>query len=91
MNSMCYSIYDDTNILPLQTECPVTEAVSSLVPSGPLQTAVFSWSSGALGPTEPVQQVFSGQMDVSKLEEARMFLRGMDYSRTTWQDDDGDT
>lgn len=91
MNSMCYSIYDDTNILPLQTECPVTEAVSSLVPSGPLQTAIFSWSSGALGPTEPVQQVFSGQMDVSKLEEARMFLRGMDYSRTTWQDDDGDT
>uniref|UniRef100_A0A4W5M9C3 Uncharacterized protein n=1 Tax=Hucho hucho TaxID=62062 RepID=A0A4W5M9C3_9TELE len=35
----------------------MTEAVPSLVPSGPLQTAVFSWSSGALGPTEPVQQV----------------------------------
>ncbi|XP_014012444.1 NF-kappa-B inhibitor delta [Salmo salar] len=83
--------YPDTRMPQHYTECPVTEAVSSLVPSGPLQTAIFSWSSGALGPTEPVQQVFSGQMDVSKLEEARMFLRGMDYSRTTWQDDDGDT
>nr|XP_046171228.1 NF-kappa-B inhibitor delta-like isoform X4 [Oncorhynchus gorbuscha] len=83
--------YPDTRMPQHYTECPVTEAVSSLVPSGPLQTAVFSWSSGALGPTEPVQQVFSGQMDVAKLEEARMFLRGMDYSRITWQDDDGDT
>ncbi|XP_041725895.1 NF-kappa-B inhibitor delta [Coregonus clupeaformis] len=83
--------YPDTTMPQQYTECPVTEAVSSLVPSGPLQTPVYSWSSGTLGPTEPVQQVFSGQMDVIKLEEARIFHRGMDYSRTTWQDDDGDT
>lgn len=30
-------------------------------------------------------------MDMAKLEEARMLLRGMDYSRATGQDEDGDT
>ncbi|KAL0984991.1 hypothetical protein UPYG_G00151530 [Umbra pygmaea] len=84
--------YPDSTIPQHYTECAVSEGASSLVPSGPLQTSIY-WSSGAraLDPTDSVQQVFSGQIDINKLEEARRFLRGMDYSRTTWQDDDGDT
>ncbi|XP_010883363.2 NF-kappa-B inhibitor delta [Esox lucius] len=78
--------YTDSVMPQHYTECPVTEAVSTLVPSGPY------WSGArALGPTEAVPQVLSDRMDVTKLEEARMFLRGMDYNRATWQDDDGDT
>lgn len=38
-----------------------------------------------------ILQDFKTQMDIMKLQEARSFLLNMDYSRTTWQDDDGDT
>ncbi|KAM3614984.1 uncharacterized protein V6R79_021801 [Siganus canaliculatus] len=34
---------------------------------------------------------FDSSMDAAKLEEARMLLNGMDYSRATGQDEDGDT
>lgn len=50
---------------------------------------VSSWS--ILGPDQTPQLSFGSSMDASKLEEARMLLRGMDYSRATGQDEDGDT
>ena len=45
-----------------------------------------SWS--LLGPSQATQLTFGSSMDATKLEEARMLLSGMDYSR---QDEDGDT
>ncbi|XP_029360496.1 NF-kappa-B inhibitor delta [Echeneis naucrates] len=44
-----------------------------------------------LGPSQNTQLNFGSVMDTTKLEEARMLLRGMDYTRTTGQDEDGDT
>uniref|UniRef100_A0A667XWM7 Uncharacterized protein n=1 Tax=Myripristis murdjan TaxID=586833 RepID=A0A667XWM7_9TELE len=44
-----------------------------------------------LGPSQSAQLSFGSQLDAAKLEEARMLLSGMDYSRTTGQDEDGDT
>ncbi|KAJ8005336.1 hypothetical protein DPEC_G00145570 [Dallia pectoralis] len=79
--------YTNTILPQLYTECPAAEAVSTLVPIGP-----YSWPGArALGHTEAVPQVLNGQVDHTKLEEARLFLRGMDYNGTIWQDDDGDT
>uniref|UniRef100_A0A3Q4HS47 NF-kappa-B inhibitor delta-like n=1 Tax=Neolamprologus brichardi TaxID=32507 RepID=A0A3Q4HS47_NEOBR len=48
-----------------------------------------SWS--LLDPSQTTQLTFSSTMDTTKLEEARMLLSRMDYSRTTCQDEDGDT
>ncbi|CAI5662658.1 NF-kappa-B inhibitor delta [Oreochromis niloticus] len=48
-----------------------------------------SWS--LLDPGQTTQLTFSPTMDTTKLEEARMLLSRMDYSRTTCQDEDGDT
>lgn len=48
-----------------------------------------SWS--LLGPSQTTQLSFGSSMDATKLEEARMLLSGMDYSRATGQDEDGDT
>lgn len=48
-----------------------------------------SWS--LLGPSQAAQLSFGSSMDATKLEEARMLLSGMDYSRATRQDEDGDT
>uniref|UniRef100_A0A3P8T5Y3 Uncharacterized protein n=1 Tax=Amphiprion percula TaxID=161767 RepID=A0A3P8T5Y3_AMPPE len=48
-----------------------------------------SWS--PLGPGQSSQLSFCPSLDATKLEEARMLLSGMDYSRTTCQDEDGDT
>lgn len=48
-----------------------------------------SWS--LLGPSLPTQLTFGSTMDATKLEEARMLLQQMDYSRATRQDEDGDT
>uniref|UniRef100_A0A4W4GL70 NFKB inhibitor delta n=1 Tax=Electrophorus electricus TaxID=8005 RepID=A0A4W4GL70_ELEEL len=45
----------------------------------------------AQGPTGPCGLQFRPRMDMAKLEEARLFIQSMDYRRTTWQDDDGDT
>ncbi|XP_057196097.1 NF-kappa-B inhibitor delta isoform X1 [Triplophysa rosa] len=69
------------------TECPVTASGTDM-------------SSGLCWPSESKQedhtspyilQDLKTQMDIMKLQEARTFLQNMDYSRTTWQDDDGDT
>ncbi|XP_056141919.1 NF-kappa-B inhibitor delta isoform X2 [Lampris incognitus] len=60
--------------------CPVTAADPSLSASGT-----------ALGSILTPQLSFGLQMDPAKLEEARMFLQGMDYNKTTSQDEDGDT
>ncbi|KAM4581228.1 NF-kappa-B inhibitor delta [Odontesthes bonariensis] len=48
----------------------------------------LSWS---LGPSQTTQLIFGHSMDSNKLEEARMLLNRMDYSRATCQDEDGDT
>ncbi|XP_018543378.1 NF-kappa-B inhibitor delta [Lates calcarifer] len=61
-------------------ECQMTVANPNIV---------SSWS--ILGPDQTPQLSFGSSMDASKLEEARMLLRGMDYSRATGQDEDGDT
>lgn len=47
------------------------------------------WS--VMGPGQSDQVFFGSPMDMAKLEEARMLLSGMDYSRATGQDEDGDT
>ncbi|XP_070768747.1 NF-kappa-B inhibitor delta [Enoplosus armatus] len=61
-------------------ECPMTAADPSMA---------TSWS--LLSPSQTVQLGFGLSMDATKLEEARMLLNGMDYSRATRQDEDGDT
>uniref|UniRef100_UPI003AACB839 NF-kappa-B inhibitor delta n=1 Tax=Centroberyx gerrardi TaxID=166262 RepID=UPI003AACB839 len=61
-------------------DCPVTVSSPGLT---------SSWS--FMGPSQNAQLSFGSQLDATKLEEARMLLRGMDYSRTTGQDEDGDT
>uniref|UniRef100_A0A3P9N3Z1 Uncharacterized protein n=1 Tax=Poecilia reticulata TaxID=8081 RepID=A0A3P9N3Z1_POERE len=48
-----------------------------------------SWSH--LGLSDNTQHIYSSSMDSLKLDEARMLLSGMDYSRATCQDEDGDT
>ncbi|XP_059194721.1 NF-kappa-B inhibitor delta [Centropristis striata] len=61
-------------------ECPMAVTDPSLA---------SSWS--LMGPGPTAQLSFSSQMDPTKLDEARMLLQGMDYSRATGQDEDGDT
>lgn len=48
-----------------------------------------SWS--LMGPSQSGQVFFGSPMDMAKLEEARMVLSRLDYSRATEQDEDGDT
>lgn len=48
-----------------------------------------SWS--LMGPGQSGQVFFGSPMDMAKLEEARMLLSQIDYSRATEQDEDGDT
>ncbi|XP_052433994.1 NF-kappa-B inhibitor delta isoform X1 [Carassius gibelio] len=76
------------------TECPVTAAGTDMTGTVPIQTSGLCWpsESRAADHTSPyLLQEFRPQMDMVKLQEARVFLQNMDYSRTTWQDDDGDT
>ncbi|XP_038567674.1 NF-kappa-B inhibitor delta [Micropterus salmoides] len=61
-------------------ECPMTVADPSMASS--------SWS--LLNPSQTTLG-FGSSMDATKLEEARMLLSTMDYSRATRQDEDGDT
>ncbi|XP_056237112.1 NF-kappa-B inhibitor delta isoform X3 [Seriola aureovittata] len=61
-------------------ECPMTVADPSMASPWPL-----------LGPSQATQLSFGSSMDANKLEEARMLLSGMDYTRATGQDEDGDT
>ncbi|KAM9852131.1 NF-kappa-B inhibitor delta [Aulostomus maculatus] len=53
------------------------------------QTMASSWS--LLDSSLATQLSCGSVLDANKLEEARMMLRGMDYSRTMGQDEDGDT
>ncbi|XP_054478293.1 NF-kappa-B inhibitor delta [Anoplopoma fimbria] len=62
-------------------ECPMS-AVSDPGMASP-------WS--LLGPSQTAQLSFGSSMDSTKLEQARMLLSGMEYSRATGQDEDGDT
>ncbi|KAM4600960.1 NF-kappa-B inhibitor delta [Polymixia lowei] len=71
--------FGDT-IMPQTYECPETMPDPSLT---------SSWTSMGLSRTP--QLGFGMQLDPTKLEQARMFLRAMDYNRTTGQDEDGDT
>lgn len=48
-----------------------------------------AWSPLCFGPNSHLS--FGTSMDTTKLEEARMLLSRMDYSRATCQDEDGDT
>ncbi|XP_029308497.1 NF-kappa-B inhibitor delta isoform X1 [Cottoperca gobio] len=66
--------------MPQTYECPMTVADPSMA---------TSWS--LVGPSHTAQLSFGSTMDATKLEEARMLLNGMDYSRATGQDEDGDT
>ncbi|KAM8735492.1 NF-kappa-B inhibitor delta isoform 1-T1 [Acanthopagrus schlegelii] len=66
--------------MPQTYECPMPVADPSMA---------SSWS--LLGPSQTTQLSFGSSMDATKLEEARMLLSGMDYSRATRQDEDGDT
>ncbi|XP_035386368.1 NF-kappa-B inhibitor delta [Electrophorus electricus] len=77
-------------------ECAVTVAVTDASADPRTQAVSLSpapWDSEprAQGPTGPCGLQFRPRMDMAKLEEARLFIQSMDYRRTTWQDDDGDT
>ncbi|XP_040899876.1 NF-kappa-B inhibitor delta isoform X2 [Toxotes jaculatrix] len=72
------SVFGDT--MSQTYECPMTVADPSMASSWPL-----------LSPSQTTQLSFGSSMDATKLEEARMLLNGMDYSRATGQDEDGDT
>lgn len=76
------------------TECPVTAAGTDMIGTVPVQSSGLCWSSESRAEdhtSQYVLQEFRPPMDMVKLQEARVFLQNMDYSRTTWQDDDGDT
>lgn len=82
----------------LNSECPVTSAMPSASPDPRTQgvsvpSSGYLWSSGprAQASTGPCSLSVRPQMDMAKLDEARRFLQAMDYNRTTWKDDDGDT
>ncbi|KAM9352991.1 NF-kappa-B inhibitor delta [Symphorus nematophorus] len=66
--------------MPQTYDCPMTVTDPSMA---------SSWS--LLAPSQSTQLSFGLSMDATKLEEARMLLNGMDYSRATRQDEDGDT
>ncbi|MBN3317984.1 IKBD inhibitor, partial [Atractosteus spatula] len=55
--------------------------------------ASYPWPPLAVGVPcpDPGHQGYGMQMDAEVLQQARMFLRGMDYSKKMWQDEDGDT
>ncbi|XP_053183248.1 NF-kappa-B inhibitor delta [Scomber japonicus] len=61
-------------------QCPMTV---------PDQSMATTWSLRV--PSQTTQLSFASSLDTNKLEEARMMLSGMDYSRATGQDEDGDT
>ncbi|XP_022076587.2 NF-kappa-B inhibitor delta [Acanthochromis polyacanthus] len=77
------------------TQQQVPGFVDTMTPTYECQMAITdpsmasSWS--PLGPGQSSQLSFCPSLDATKLEEARMLLSGMDYSRTTCQDEDGDT
>lgn len=94
---LIWFIMDSKNIfffLQSITECPVTAAGTDLTGTVPVQSSGLCWPSESRAEDHTSQYVlqdFRPQMDMVKLQEARVFLQNMDYSRTTWQDDDGDT
>ncbi|XP_030639033.1 NF-kappa-B inhibitor delta [Chanos chanos] len=63
-------------------DCPVTAAMPVMTHAMPIPTSSYDWT---------CNQEYRSPIDTAKLEEARLFLQSMDYNRTTWQDDDGDT
>ncbi|KAI3360940.1 hypothetical protein L3Q82_013141 [Scortum barcoo] len=61
-------------------ECPMVAPETGMASPWPL-----------LGPSQSPQLSFGSTMDSTKLEGARMLLNGMDNTRATRQDEDGDT
>ncbi|XP_035496194.2 NF-kappa-B inhibitor delta isoform X1 [Scophthalmus maximus] len=76
-----------------QQQLPVSGDTMSQTYDCPMSAAgpgsASPWS--LLGLNQTKQMCFGLSMDATKLEEARMQLSGMDYSRATGQDEDGDT
>ncbi|XP_061110367.1 NF-kappa-B inhibitor delta [Conger conger] len=75
---------------------PGGAATSSLMGAGhadSLQPPGYSWvpASGLHTQTTPATAGFAGHINTETLNEARLFLRGMDNSKKIWQDEDGDT
>ncbi|XP_064179205.1 NF-kappa-B inhibitor delta [Anguilla rostrata] len=68
----------------------VTSSLPDAVHSPALQPPAYSWAlaSGLQAQANPGA---AGHLNLETLDEARMFLRGMDNSKKTWQDEDGDT
>ncbi|XP_047453595.1 NF-kappa-B inhibitor delta [Mugil cephalus] len=65
--------------IPQTYECPMAVGDPAMAP----------WS--LLAPSQSAQLSFGPAMDATKLEEARMLLNRMDYTRAMCQDEDGDT
>lgn len=89
MKKSIYSLFSQSI-----TECPVTPAGTDMTGTVPNQTSGLCWPSESRAEDHTssyLLQDFRPHMDMVKLQEARVFLQNMDYSRTTWQDDDGDT
>ncbi|XP_062394686.1 NF-kappa-B inhibitor delta [Sardina pilchardus] len=78
-----------------QPECHVTMAPSGMVHTDPVSWLTGPRQQGAsaapVPSTVPSLDAFGRPLDGRTLEEARRFIQRMDYSATTWQDDDGDT
>ncbi|XP_014324053.1 NF-kappa-B inhibitor delta [Xiphophorus maculatus] len=89
----------DSSYLPMQPEYSTQQQVSIFGDSistpydcsmaVPEPSVAPSWSHLSL--SDNTQHIYSSSMDTLKLDEARMLLSGMDYSRATCQDEDGDT
>nr|XP_055066248.1 NF-kappa-B inhibitor delta isoform X1 [Misgurnus anguillicaudatus] len=76
----------------ITVDCPVTASGTDMIGPVSAQSSIQCWPSQSREDhASPYLQEFRTQMDMVKLQEARVFLQNMDYSRTTWQDDDGDT
>ncbi|XP_034030949.1 NF-kappa-B inhibitor delta isoform X2 [Thalassophryne amazonica] len=93
------SSFADTYSLPVSSDYGLQQPVEGFgdtMPQGydyPVTMSDPSLASAwpPLGAGHSAQLSVGTPLDVAKLEEARMLLRGMDYNRTTGQDEDGDT
>ncbi|MED6280297.1 hypothetical protein CHARACLAT_009266 [Characodon lateralis] len=87
----------DSDYLTMQTEYSTQQHVSvfadSISPPYDCSVAVAEPNMASSWPHigQTTQHIYGSSMDSLKLDEARLLLSGMDYSRTTCQDEDGDT
>ncbi|KAJ8289754.1 hypothetical protein GJAV_G00004950 [Gymnothorax javanicus] len=70
-----------------------SSSLTGVAQSVALQSPSYSWvsTSSLQAPVNSSPAGYAGQINAETLDEARMFLRGMENSKKIWQDEDGDT